>query len=128
MPIEYKVITKLFDYFQEGFLNSSLEFIAEPKANIYFSIENVKTEKDLYKKVIHWFSRPAFKSEPFASKKKNEQLHNMFLNGVNGILGTSFNAEQISLIYAKLGNGVNEHLTEKFIDSGFSLDVLKEKR
>lgn len=119
------VVKKMMDAFPQGFINNAFEFIAEPKANIYCSLKNIETEKDLFKKVIHCFSRPAFKSEPFSSKKRNDLLHAQFLKAVNKILETNFSEEQISKIYTHLGNGVNESLTEKFINSGFDISVLE---
>jgi len=32
----------------------------------------------------------------------------------------------LELIYARLGNEVNRELTEKFLDSGLNLEVLRE--
>lgn len=123
--MNYEIMQKLFAAFPEGFISSEYEFIADEKANIFFGLKNVETEKQLFKKVIHWFSRPAFKSEPFSSKKRNDLLHAKFLKAVNKILETNFSEEQISKIYTHLGNGVNEPLTEKFINSGFDISVLE---
>lgn len=125
--MNYEIMQKLFAAFPEGFINSEYEFIADEKANIYFGIKNVETEKDLFKKVIHWFSRPAYKSEPFCTRKANDALHKKFLKAVNTILNTNFNESEIEKIYTRLGNGVNEPLTEMFIDSGFDISVLENE-
>ena len=41
--------------------------------------------------------------------------------------GDMFNEEDFLLIYDRLGNGINEPLTEDFIDSEFDIDILKEE-
>lgn len=123
--MNYEIMQKLFDVFPEGFVNSEIEFIADERANIFLGLKDVETEKDLFKKIIHWFSRPAYKSEPFCTRKANDALHKKFLKAINTILNTNFNESEIEKIYTHLGNGVNEPLTEKFIDSGFDISVLE---
>lgn len=103
------------------------KIIADKKANIFLGLKDVDTEKELFKKVIYWFSRPAHKSKPFCSKSANDNLHKRFLNAINTILNTNFNEYEIEKIYTRLGNGVNEPLTEKFIDSGFDISVLENE-
>lgn len=125
--MNYEIMQKLWAVFPEGFINSEFEFIADKKANIFLGLKNVETEKELFKEAIHWFSRPAYKSEPFCSKKANNNLHKKFLKAINTILNTNFNESEIEKIYTKLGNGVNEPLTEKFIDSGFDIAVLENE-
>lgn len=125
--MNYEIMQKLFDVFPEGLVNSEFEFIADERANVFLGLKNVETEKDLFKKVIHIFSRPAYKSEPFRTRKANDALHKKFLKAVNTILNTNFNESEIEKIYTRLGNGVNEPLTEKFIDSGFDISVLEKE-
>lgn len=125
--MNYEIMQKLWTVFPEGIVNSEFEFIADERANIFLGLKDVDTEKELFKKVIHWFSRPAYKSEPFSSKRANNNLHKKFLNAINTMLNTNFNESEIEKIYTRLGNGVNEPLTEKFIDSGFDISVLENE-
>lgn len=125
--MNYEIMQKLWAVFPEGIVNSEFEFIADERANIFLGIKDVDTEKELFKKVIYWFSRPAYKAEPFCTRKKNDDLHKKFLKAINTILNTNFNESEIEKIYTKLGNGVNKPLTEKFIDSGFDISVLENE-
>lgn len=103
----------------EPFVNSINEFIAVPKTNSYFRLSDCKTKRDVQKKMLHWLSRDCAKANigPVATQLNRE--------GFNNFMGTAFNDEEFLLIYEKLGNGINEPLTEDFIDSEFDIDILK---
>ena len=45
--------------------------------------------------------------------------------GINKFLGTNFTAEDMELIYTRLGNGINRPLCERLVDFEYSIDVLK---
>lgn len=45
--------------------------------------------------------------------------------GINKYLGTNFNTDDWNLIYTKLGNNINRPLTERFVASGYDLNVLR---
>lgn len=123
-----KVIERLLSAFPGGFVNHRNEFIAHKKANEYFSLENCKTELDVKCKVLEWFSRGAYKTEPFDSTSKNETFHDFMLNGINDFLGTQFNEDDIETVYTYLGNSCNHALTVEFVNSGYDLTLLKERR
>lgn len=119
------VCLKLFDCFPDSFINHNGEFIAHRKANIYFKLESCKDELEVKCKVLEWFSRAAYKTEPFGSKKKNDEFHTFMLDGINDFLGTTFNTEDIEIIYSRLGNQVKRKLSIEFIESNYNLELLK---
>jgi hypothetical protein len=100
------------------FVNDDNEFIAVPKTNSYFILEDCKDKKDVQIKMVKWLSRDCGKAQisPVA-KKFNQQ-------GFNNFCGTTFNTEEFIQIYNKLGNGVNHELALDFIDSEFDLEIL----
>ena len=57
--------------FPRSFINPNGEFIAHPIANQYFILRDCKSELDVKCKVLEWFSRGAYKTEPYGTKKKN---------------------------------------------------------
>lgn len=120
-----EVALRLFNSFPNSFINDNGEFIAHLKANEYFNFENCETELDVKCKVLEWFSRGAYKTEPFASNRKNEEFHEFMLNGINEFLGTDFTENDMEIIYTYLGNACNHQKTIKFIESGYDMLVLK---
>lgn len=114
-----EIRSRLFNAFPQGFINLSLEFIANPRRNSYFRLEDVETELDLKCKILEWLSREAYK----AGSKKSQQYH---LDGINSFLGTSFTSEQMEEIYTYLGNRCNHAKTIRFIESGYNMAVLTE--
>ena len=110
-------LKSLMTLFPMSFINSRVELILVPKENIYFLLEDVKTPKDLKRKVIEWVSRPSCKG----TNKKTMQA---CLSAMNTFLGTNFTQEEMMEIYTRCGNGCNKARTERFIDSGYDLTVL----
>ena len=126
--MDWELLQRLMSCFPRSFINQYGEFIAHEKANEYFNIAKCKNELEIKCKVIEWFSRGAFKTEPYGTKKKNDEFHEFMLKGINEFLGTKFTEKDMELIYTYLGNAVDHELTVKFICSGYDLEVLKEKR
>ena len=87
--------------------------------NSYFRLSDCKNKRDVQKKMLHWLSRDCAKANigPVAIEFNQK--------GFNNFMGTTFDDEDFLLIYEKLGNGINEPLTEDFIDSEFDIDILK---
>lgn len=121
-----EITKRLKRAFPDSFINTSLEFIAHPKANEYFILEDCENELDVKCKVLEWLSRGAHKTCPFNTNFKNERFHNFMLNGINDFLGTEFTTEDMAIIYQKLGNRVRHSLTEEFVNSGYNMKILKE--
>lgn len=103
----------------KSFVNKSNELIIEPKHNIYFRLEDVKSELDFKCKVLAWLSRPSIKGVSDYWQKK-------ILKIVNELLGTNFTKDDMCEIYTSLGNDCNRKLCEAFIGSGYDLTVLKK--
>ena len=125
-----QILNKLFLAFPNGFINHNLEFIADPhrRVNSYFRLEDCETEEDVTAKVLEWLSREAHKSQHFNSERRNRQVHEYHLEGINAFCGTLFNEDDIAEIYTYLGNSVNHKKTLAFIRSGYDLAVLAEEQ
>lgn len=126
--MDWKLIQRLMSCFPRSYINQHGEFITHEIANEYFILKNCENELDVKCKVIEWFSRGAYKAEPYGTRKKNNEFHKFMLDGINKFLGTKFTENDMELIYTYLGNAVDHELTIKFICSGYDLEVLKEKR
>lgn len=100
-------ISALLASFPGSFINEKDEFIAHRKSNQYLIVANCKTPFDVRCKVLEWFSRPAHKTSPCNSDRRNSRFHNFMLNGVNHFLGTNFSRKEMELIYTYLGNACN---------------------
>ena len=120
-----KVINKLIHSFPGSFINQNNEFIAHRRANEYFMLAGCKNEIDVKCKVLEWFSRGAYKTEPYRTESKNKEFHEFMLNGINSFLETDFTEEQMEEIYTYLGNACNHNKTIWFIESGYDMAVLK---
>lgn len=124
--MDWKLIKRLMNCFPNSFINHNGEFIAEKKSNTYFILEDCKTELDVKCKVLEWISRSAYKTQPYASEKRNKELHEFILNGINRFLGTNFSEDDMEQIYTYLGNAVNHERTVAFIESGYDMKLLQE--
>lgn len=124
--VEWSIAQKLMKCFPRSFINQSGEFIAHVKSNQYIVLANCETELDVKCKVIEWFSRPAHKTEPYSTKRKNDEFHKFMLDGINEFLGTSFTKEDMDVIYTYLGNACNHQRTIRFIENGYDVSALKQ--
>lgn len=104
------------------------EFIAHQRSNTYLIFENCETMEDLQCKVLEWFSRAAYKTEPYYTDKSNNKFHKFMLDGINKFLGTAFNAYDMDLIYTYLGNACNHKLTLEFVRSGYNMQLLYDRQ
>jgi len=123
--LDNEILLRLMHCFPNSFLNSQLEFIADLKSNTYFRLSDCETEFQVKKKVIQWLSRAAFKSEPYQTAIANRRFHERIARGINDFLDTDWDSDDFEKIYTKLGNGCNGQMCEDFINSGYSMDVLK---
>ena len=127
LEISVATLKKLLRCFPGSFINSNLEFIAEPKKNQYILLEHCD-ELSLRCKILEYLSRSA----SFALFYKNERQNNIYRNqmrqNINDFLGTEFSEEDMGFIYEVLGNSVRHSLTKEFICSGYDMEVLHEKR
>jgi len=118
-------LKRLLDIISEispkSFINRNNELIVVPKDNIYFRLEDIKTDMDLKCKVIAWLSRPSCKG---VSKYWQKRVRDIF----NRFLGTNFNKDEIMEIYTYLGNDVNRTLCVRFIESNYDISLLQRKR
>lgn len=124
--VEWNLVQKLMNCFPRSVINQNGEFIAHIKANEYFILIDCKTELDVKCKVLEWFSRGAYKREPYRTKKKNDEFHAFMLNGINQFLGTEFDEIDIEEIYTHLGNACNHKKTIAFIESDYCMSFLTD--
>lgn len=125
--MDSSILTKLFNAFGNSAL-INMEFVADrnPKVHSSFVFADCETEEDVAAKILEWLSRDAYKSEHYVSQKKNNQVHEYHLNGINSFLGTKFTPKDVEVVYTKLGNAVNDAKTREFIRSGYNMEVLKD--
>ena len=116
---------KLLKSFPGSFISDNGEFIPERSGVACFNLANCESSGEIKCKVLEWCSRAAFKSEPYQTVKKNRELHSFMLKGINSFLDTDFLEEDMELIYTKLGNNCNRPLCEKFVMSGYDMEVLE---
>lgn len=126
--MDWELIKKLMDCFPNSYINSGGEFVAEGKSNTYFILKDCKSELDIKCKIIEWFSRPAQKTQPYASENQNKKFHKFMLNGINQFLGTKFSEDDMKRIYTYLGNAVNHERTVAFVMSGYDMKHLQKMR
>lgn len=128
--IDAKEMMRLMNCFirSGAFINHNLEFIAHRRGEAYFRLQDCETVLDVQCKVLEWLSRAAYKTEPWRAKRKNDEFHQEMQQGINAYLGTEFTTQDFDLIYSRLGNRCNHALTVRFVESGYDLAVLEEKR
>ena len=125
--ISWELVTKLMNCFPNSVINHNVEFIAHIRSNTYFILKDCNDELDVKCKILEWLSRPAYKTEPYNSKRSNDQFHRFMLDGINQFLGTRFTENDMELIYTYLGNACNHELTIEFIRNGFDLSILEKE-
>ena len=121
----FEIAKALMKAFPGSFINRNGEFIAHPRSNTYFNLDNCGSILDVQCKILEWLSRSAYKTQCYVSEKSNKNFHSGMRHGINACLGTKFTEEDMDLIYEKLGNAVNHKLTIDFVNSGYDLNVLK---
>ena len=114
------VINQTLQVFPKSFTNHSNEIILEPRNNIFFRLDDVKTELDFKCKMFAWVSRPI-------AKGLNKYWWPKVLNSFNYAMNTTFTKSDMDKIYDRLGNDVNRKLTIQFIESGYDLSLLDRK-
>lgn len=117
----------LLQSFPGSFINSRDEFIAHMKANECILLSNCETPEDIECKVLEWFSRAAFKSQPYSQEWRNRKFHEFMLRGINAFLETNFSPEDMEIIYQKLGNRIRHELTVGFVEHGKDIEWLENQ-
>jgi|LSQX01.2.fsa_nt_gb hypothetical protein len=107
---------------QGTFVNALGEIIIERKDNVWFRLTTCNNYRDIQKKCLHFLSRPMMQYSQYRPRTKTI-CSNVFYHFVP----IKFTNAEIELIYSRLGNCCNEELTEKFIDSGFDIKILKKE-
>jgi len=101
---------KLARAFPKMFINYNFEVIIHPKTNVYFRLEDVESQLQLKCKVIEFVSRMASKGLDAKAKKYCR-------DGLCRYFNYQFTDDELSLIYTKIGGGVNREKTIKFISA-----------
>lgn len=88
---------KLLECFPGSFIRDSddvgYEFIAHPRTNQSFILEDCHYVEDIEAKMLEWLSRAAFKTAPYSQEWRNRRFHEFMLSGVNAFLDTDFSEE-----------------------------------
>lgn len=113
--------------FPKTIINDNMEVIVEPKANEYFATKDCYTKEDIQAKVLEWLSRGACKTEPYQSKRRNQEFREYMQKGINDYLEMDFTQEEFWKIYQHLGNRVDHGKTIRFINSSFDMSVLESE-
>lgn len=119
-----EAVDSLLHAFPNSFINERGEFIAHERTNQYIILNDCETPQEIECKVLEWFSRPAYKTEPYSQEWRNKKFHEFMRNGINTFLDTSFSEEEMCTIYTKLGNRINHQKTIKFIESDYDFNIL----
>lgn len=122
---KWKVAKELMRCFSNSFIGYGGEFFADRESNTSFLFDVCETELDVKCKILEWFSRAAYKSEPYGSRKRNEEYHRKMRDGINKYLGTDFSEDDMDTIYTYLGNSVNRTLTREFVKNGYDMAILR---
>lgn len=117
----YEELKKLINCFPDAYINRQLELVLIPKTNTYFHLEGCLTREDVISKVLMWCTRDIANAAPYVQTKRNIDFYVKNKERLEKYLGASIN---VDVIYHLLGNGINEALTEEFINSGFSMNLL----
>lgn len=120
-------INRLMKWFEKSFINPNNELILVPSTNLYFGLDNVDSAKTLKCKVIAWCSRDACKSTPYSANWRNAKYQAEIRMRLNGFLKADFSAEEWRDIYTYLGNDIRGDLCEKFVDSGYDINVIRSE-
>lgn len=110
----WDIIERLARAFPQSTISNRGEFIAH-RTGECFNLQNCRTELDVKCKVLEYFSRAAFKTEPYKSVIKNAEFHAYMLDGINIFLGTRFTENDMEYIYTYLGNAIKHEKTIEFI-------------
>ena len=127
--IHAEVLRRLFNAFPKAIINYNLEFVANPnsRVNSYFSLRDCNNQIEIVAKVIEYLSREACKSQHYSTYKKNKEVWEYHLSGINCFCDTAFTFSDMEKIYCYLGNGINHQKTLKFIQAGYDLNILEDK-
>jgi hypothetical protein len=113
-------LDKVLPFFPTAHVYKSDELIIEPKNNIYFRIDNVRSNLEFDCKILEYCSRSACKGV-------SDYWQRYMRRGINSYFNINWSKDDMMKIYTYLGNGVNRDLCRLFIIGGFNLNILKEK-
>lgn len=120
-----KYVRNLMNVFEESFINRLNELILIPKTNLYICLDDVHNETELKYKIIEFCSRDASKAMPYKTERRNKKYQSKVREKINIYLNANFTADDMDLIYTKLGNRVNHELTIIFVNNNYDLNILK---
>ena len=113
-------VARVKDAFPKSFIYKENELIVEKKNNVYFRIDDIESELEFNCKIVEWLSRPAHKGLP-------KKWQNYIREGMNRILSTNFNVDDLSTIYTYLGCCSNREETKAFVLSGYDIGTITTK-
>lgn len=128
--IDFDMIMRLMYCFPGSLMNDRGVFVADKKKanHTYICLDVCENEMDIKCRVLEWLSRSACKSLAYDSDYHNKKFWTFMREGINKYLGTNFSHDDMMEIYTYLGNEINHAKTIRFIESGYDMKVLEEKR
>lgn len=114
-------VEKVLPFFPNAHIYKNDEIIIEPKNNIYFRVDNIKSDHEFNCKMLEYCSRSACKGV-------STYWQRWMRRGLNSYFRKNWSADDMCEIYTRLGNGCNRALCSQFINTGFDLNVLKRSK
>lgn len=123
--LDTQEVLRLLKCFPNSFVNTNGDFIVSLRTQSCFTLNDCSSFLELQCKVLNHLSRDATKAIPYSRESNNIQYRDSILKGINTFLGTSFSTEEMTRIYTKLGGGIKEELTKRFIESNYDFSLLE---
>lgn len=103
------------------FMNHNMEVILDMKHNVYFGTKDATTVNDIKRKTLVSLSR-------YCVKGVKPKRQDRYLALLNDILGTDLDKNDMELVYRFTGNGIDRELADKFIESRYDMELLRDHR
>ena len=125
--IEWRIAKRLLEAFEGSFITKHTDFIISRRQNIRFILDGCD-EMETKCRLLEQVSIAAAKHQPFRTDLANRRYNDRIRAGINTFLGTQFTRGDMLVIYDRLGNGKDRELTIRFIESGFDMGMLYDRR
>ena len=125
--IEWRIAKRLLEAFEGSFITKHTDFVISRRQNIRFILDGCD-EMEVKCRLLEQVSIAGAKHQPFRTDLANRRYNDRVRAGINTFLGTQFTRGDMLVIYDRLGNGKDRALTVRFIESGFDMGMLYDRR
>jgi hypothetical protein len=115
-------IERVFDMFDSSFIHNEEELILHKKWNVYFRLQDVKTEHEFDYKLLSYLS---FYTASNHFKKSSAQ-YKWATDRICRWFRKELSHDDLQLIYQKIGCGANREIGIAFIKAGLDMSLLQE--